>query len=86
MLRRRIIPEDGILQNKRMIVHTGDEMGLVNGAELIYNSVSKSEEFLRNITSISHRKCTNECDILSMSLDPIVVTGPYHVVRGNKWK
>jgi hypothetical protein len=50
-----------------MVVHAGDMTKYVGGAESIYDSVSKSEEFRCDMTGINHTKCLNENLSFSMS-------------------
>jgi hypothetical protein len=58
-----------------MVVHAGDETGFAGGAELIFDSLSKPEDFHRDMIRINHRKCMNENHKLNMSLRSIFVTG-----------
>jgi hypothetical protein len=49
-------------------------MSFVGGVELMYDSVSKSEDVLLDMTGINRRKCLNENLCLYMLLRNIVAT------------
>jgi hypothetical protein len=61
-------------------------MRFVGGVELMYGSVSKSENILLNMTGINCRKCLNENLCLYTSLRNIVASGnsPYHRAQVDK--
>jgi len=81
----------GVLVNsstgqRAIVVHAGDAMGFVEGAELIYDSRSKSQDFHDDMNSTNYRRWLEEKLIPNLPAGSIVVidNAPYHTVQENK--